>query len=57
MFKELFIKNIGKIKDMKHISKENICAAPLKPPNKAYLELLAQPAKIKPNTLKEEIAR
>jgi hypothetical protein len=47
---------IGKIIKPIEISYETICAADLKDPKNAYLELLAQPAKIMLYTPKEDIA-
>ena len=55
--KVLFNKKIGNNRVIKHISKENVWAAALKEPKIVYLELLLQPAKIIPKTLKEEILK
>lgn len=55
--KELLTKKIGNNRVIKHISKDNTWAAPLRLPNKEYLELLDQPAKMMPKTLKEEIPK
>ena len=55
--KVLFNKKIGNNKVIKHISNEKVWAAARKAPNKVYLELLDQPAKIIPKTLKEDILK
>jgi cobalamin biosynthesis Co2+ chelatase CbiK len=56
-FADSFNKIIVKKIKPKDISYEIICAAERKEPNKAYFELLAQPAPIIPKILKEEIAK
>jgi hypothetical protein len=42
---------------IKHISKEKVCAAARNAPINVYLELLVQPEKTIPKTLKEAILK
>jgi hypothetical protein len=56
-FKEPASKITGKIKRPKETSYEIICAADLRAPRKAYLELLAHPAIMIPYTFKPETAK
>lgn len=55
MLKDPLIKNKGKSKVIKHISKDNIWETPLKDPKRAYFDALDQPARKIPKILNEDI--